>query len=121
KPKALVVVERVSILLTRSISMSMAETREVVTLNRDCPALMVPSGARIYLHQGTEVTITQALGNSFTVNVYGNLARIEAKDADALGKTAANPLQDLAPDASINDKVWALLKTVYDPEIPVNI
>lgn len=99
----------------------MSESREITILNRDCTALMVPSGARILLHEGTEVTITQALGNSFTVNVYGNLARIDANDADALGKEVRRPLDDLAEDATLEDKVWTQLKTVFDPEIPVNI
>lgn len=95
--------------------------KEIIILNRDCPALLVPSGARIMLHDGTEVTITQSLGSSYTVSVYGNLARIDGKDADALGKTPTNPLDDLPDDASIEDKVWMQLKSVFDPEIPVNI
>ena len=99
----------------------MSESREVIILNRDCMALMVPSGARILLHEGTEVSITQALGNSLTVNVYGNLARIDAKDADALGKEIQSPLDELPEDASLEDKVWTQLRTVFDPEIPVNI
>ena len=94
---------------------------EIVILSRDCMAMMVPSGARILLHEGTEVTITQALGNSFTVNVYGNLARIANQDADALGKEPESPLLDLPEDATLQDKVWAQLQTVFDPEIPVNI
>ena len=84
-------------------------------------ALLVPSGARIMLHKDTEVTITQSLGNSYTVAVYGNLARIDGKDADALGKTPVDPLADLPEDTSIEDQVWLQLKSVYDPEIPVNI
>lgn len=99
----------------------MIEEREIITLRRDCPALMVPSGAQIILHAGTEVMITQALGDNYTVNVFGNLARIGAKDADALGKQAKSPLDDLPADATLEDKVMAQLKTVYDPEIPVNI
>lgn len=99
----------------------MAEEREIIVLNRDTFAMLVPSGARVMLHQGTEVTITQALGNSFTVSVYGNLARIDAKDSDALGKEAYNPLSDLPEGATVEDKVMTLLHTVYDPEIPVNI
>lgn len=99
----------------------MAEQREIVILGRDCPALMVPSGAQIILHEGTEVTITQALGSSYTVSVFGNLARIEAKDADALGKEARSPLEDLPDNASLEDKVMIMLKNVFDPEIPVNI
>ena len=96
-------------------------TNTIILLSRDCPALLVPSGARIMLHQSTEVTITQSLGNSYTVSVHGNLARIDGKDADALGKTPINPLAQLPPDATLEEKVWYQLQTVYDPEIPVNI
>lgn len=99
----------------------MSHSREIVLLQRDCIAMMVPSGARIMLHKDTEVAITQALGDSFTVSVYGNLARIDGRDADALGKTVVDPLQDLPADASVEDKVWAQLSRVFDPEIPVNI
>lgn len=95
--------------------------KEIIILNRDCTALLVPSGARIMLHKETEVTITQSLGNSYTVAVYGNLARIDGKDADALGKTPTNPLDELPENATIEDQVWLQLKSVYDPEIPVNI
>src|SRR3990167_5554221 len=95
--------------------------KQIIILSRDCMALLVPSGARIMLHKDTEVTITQSLGNSYTVAVYGNLARIDGKDADALGKTPINPLADLPEDATIEDQVWQQLKSVYDPEIPVNI
>ncbi|OGT43387.1 MAG: putative Fe-S cluster assembly protein SufT [Gammaproteobacteria bacterium RIFCSPHIGHO2_12_FULL_40_19] len=95
--------------------------KQIIILSRDCTALLVPSGARIMLHVGTEVTITQSLGSSYTVAVYGNLARIDGKDADALGKTPTNPLEELPENASIEDQVWLQLKSVYDPEIPVNI
>ncbi|EKD91856.1 MAG: hypothetical protein ACD_29C00342G0004 [uncultured bacterium] len=96
-------------------------TKEIIVLSRDCMALLVPSGARIMLHVGTEVTITQSLGNSYTVAVYGNLARIDGKEADALGKIPMNPLNDLPDNATVEDRVWRQLKSVYDPEIPVNI
>lgn len=95
--------------------------KEIIILNRDCFALLVPSGARIMLHKDTEVTVTQSLGSSYTVAVYGNLARIDGKDADALGKIPTDPLSDLPDDATIDDQVWLQLKSVYDPEIPVNI
>ena len=99
----------------------MSNGREIIILQRDVHAMMVPYGTHILLQKGTEVVVTQALGNSFTVEVYGNLARIDGKDADALGKEVKSALEDLPADASIEDKVWAQLKTVYDPEIPVNI
>ncbi len=95
--------------------------KEIIILSRDCSALLVPSGARIMLHVDTEVTITQSLGNSYTVAVYGNLARIDGKDGDALGKIPTNPLSELPQNATIEDQVWSQLKSVYDPEIPVNI
>jgi len=96
---------------------------ESVALKRDCRAVQIPAGNTIVIPQGTEVTITQSLGDSFTVNVGGNLARIEGADADALGKTAAKS-PELAEDASqeeIETRVWDQLRTCFDPEIPVNI
>ena len=97
------------------------KTQEIINLSRDCMASMVPSGARILLHAGTEVVIVQDRGGSYTVNVYGNLARIEAHEADALGKEVHDPLQDLPADASLQDKIKVQLKTCYDPEISLNI
>lgn len=98
-----------------------ANPREIIILKRDCFAYMVPSGARIMLHKDTEVTITQSLGHSYTINMYGNLARIDGIDADALGKEKGSSLPDLPADATIEEQIWAQLKTVFDPEIPVNI
>ena len=60
--------------------------RESVILTRDCDAYLVPSGTKVNIPKNSEVIITQALGGSFTVSVYGNLARIDGLDADALGK-----------------------------------
>ncbi|WP_264435368.1 putative Fe-S cluster assembly protein SufT [Coxiella endosymbiont of Dermacentor marginatus] len=95
--------------------------KEIVVLNRDTTAMLIPFGTPIRVPQGTEVTIVQSLGDTFTVNVFGNLARIEARDADSLGKSAKNPLEYLSSDATVKDKVWAQLSTVFDPEIPINI
>ncbi len=95
--------------------------RESICLHRDVFALMVPSGARVMLHQGTEVEVTQSLGSSYTLNVFGNLLRIDGVDADALGKEVISPLDDMPDNATLDEKVWAVLHTVFDPEIPVNI
>lgn len=96
-------------------------SNKIVVLNRDAMALLVPTGVPLMLPKGTEVKIMQSLGGSFTVNVYGNLARISGKDADALGCEIHDPLADLPEDASVKDKMWVQLHCVYDPEIPVNI
>ncbi len=93
---------------------------EIIILRRDCDALLVPSGAQINLPKGTEVTITQSLGGSHTVNVYGNLARIDNEFADALGKETVDEV--VFPEgATLTEKIWIKLKTCYDPEIPVNV
>jgi len=98
----------------------MSVAHDILILRRDVDGLLIPSGARIYLQEGTEVVVTQELGNSFTVNVYGNLVRIDGKDADAIGKQPI--VEDELPDnASLEDRIWAQLRTCYDPEIPVNI
>jgi probable FeS assembly SUF system protein SufT len=96
-----------------------------VTLKRDTPALEIPSGNPSTLPAGTAVRILQSLGGSYTVaGSLGGMYRVDAKDADALGFSAEAPAQ--APVAATTggfseQKVWSQLKTIYDPEIPVNI
>ena len=94
----------------------------ILVLRRDVDALLIPSGARIFLQAGTEVRITQALGGSYTVNIYGNLARIDANDADALGlETEAEIPESILAEMTLEELIWKQLKKCYDPEIPVNV
>ncbi|OZG71169.1 putative Fe-S cluster assembly protein SufT [Hahella sp. CCB-MM4] len=96
--------------------------REVVLTKRECPARLVPAGTEIVIPSDTFVTITQALGGSFTVVVNGNLARVEGKDADALGKNTADFNFDDVKEGEVNEShIWEALRAVFDPEIPVNI
>jgi probable FeS assembly SUF system protein SufT len=99
----------------------MNDTQSIILLQRDVDACLIPSGAHIFLQQGTEVTITQALGSSYTVNIYGNLARIDGKDADALGKDPVKEIVEIPEGASLEEYVWKQMKLCFDPEIPVNI
>ena len=94
----------------------------MLVVRRDCPARLVPAGTRITIPRDTFVSLTQALGGSYTVNVGGNLARVDGTDADALGLEAID-LQFPAPtsDTVDADQVWQALSSIYDPEIPVNI
>src|SRR5262245_57438929 len=94
---------------------------DIIILSQDVDALLIPSGAHIYLQKGTEVIITQELGNSYTVNIYGNLERIDGKDAAALGKIPITPATELPAGVTLEQAIWAQMKTCYDPEIPVNI
>jgi len=96
---------------------------EPFTLERDCTAVMVPQGESVTLPAGQVGYITQALGGSFTVYVEGNLFRIAGNDADALGKEPPAPLElpADASDADVERLVWDQLRTVFDPEIPINV
>lgn len=101
------------------------QAREPITVARDCPALLIPSGAPIMLPAGSVVFITQALGGNYTVNCNGNLAQVAAADADALGFEVADAAP--APAAGADDgtvdeeRLWAQMRTCFDPEIPINI
>ena len=99
---------------------------ELVTLTRDCEAAIVPVGDKVTLQKGEQAHITQSLGGTYTVLVNGNMFRIENKNADALGKeVAAKPSAPAGAGAAspedVEKEVWNLMRTVYDPEIPVNI
>ena len=104
----------------------MDENKPII-LNRDCDAILIPVGTPLNLSEGTAVLVTQALGGSYTVNVNGNLARIDAKNADALGfdvenSTVTDTKKEIIGDGTVNEQsVWDQLKTCYDPEIPINI
>ena len=103
----------------------MQESRPI-TLTRDCDAVLIPAGTPISLPEGSAVLITQALGNSYTVNINGNLARINSSNADALGFEVAeqhdNSLKGITGDGSVDEElIWEQLRTCYDPEIPINI
>jgi probable FeS assembly SUF system protein SufT len=100
-----------------------SSSSEPVQFERDCAAVMVPAGEAVTLPAGTYGYITQALGGSYTVFVEGNLFRIAGKDADALGKEPAVPLEldENASDEQAEQLVWAQLRTCFDPEIPFNI
>lgn len=107
-------------------------------LSREVKATVIPAGDIVTIPAGTKVNITHRLGGNFTVVCDYGMFRIVGADADALGEetpkeaastggstdetgsrgTADHPGHKGAPD---QDAVWAQLKTVFDPEIPVNI
>ena len=95
--------------------------RMVVALE-DCPARLVPSGTKIIIPKDTFVTITQALGGNYTVAVNGNMARVDGTDASALGLKAEELIfEENNSDEILEEQVWQALKSIYDPEIPVNL
>ena len=97
-----------------------------IVLKREITATRIPQGEALVLPKGTPVIITQALGGSFTVVVptEAGLYRIDAEFADALGKEkpADGASAQPAESGPVSEaQVWEVLKTCYDPEIPVNI
>jgi len=99
---------------------------EEVTISRDVEVVMIPQGVTTTLQAGTPAVITQELGGSYTLQVptFGGLYRLSGRDADAIGKpvTAGDANAAVDPDAVVTeDLVYAELRQVYDPEIPVNI
>jgi probable FeS assembly SUF system protein SufT len=94
-----------------------------ITLSRACDVVEIPSGSRGSLPQGSVVRIMQSLGNSYTVTggQYGAMYRIDARDADALGLPTPEVTPESEQRAFSEQLVWDELKTVFDPEIPVNV
>ncbi|HEY8967096.1 MAG TPA: putative Fe-S cluster assembly protein SufT [Candidatus Methylacidiphilales bacterium] len=94
-----------------------------IILSRAVRAVKIPSGDPMELPQGGSVVITQSLGGSYTVlfaDAY--LVRIDAKDADALGKEVPAAPADGGEAAPVDEEaVFKQLRLVFDPEIPVNI
>ena len=98
-------------------------SQQDIVLKRDCEAIQIPSGTILILPAGTQVIVTQALGGTYTVATPGGLARIDEKDADALGldKFILEAPKKTVPEGTLEEAVWKQLKTVFDPEIPVNV
>jgi len=103
-----------------------------VTFSRDCPATQIPSGTQVTVPHDTEAFVGQTLGGNITLQIpsLGGLVQISSRNLDAILKdgqpvavaatTAAAAADDFKGPAD-EKEVWKLLKTCYDPEIPVNI
>ena len=99
-------------------------------LSREVEAIQIPSGDTFKLPAGTKVILTQSLGGTYTVATDQGLARISEQYSDALGLEEQKDEQPVTEkvnsgiDVSDDDyksAVWEQLRTVFDPEIPVNI
>ncbi len=101
----------------------MKRQREDVLVRRAVRVERIPDGSSIDLEAGILAQITQALGSSFTLLVEGQLVRLRGVDADAIGKKepAALEVPQTVEAEDVSDLVWQVLRTCYDPEIPVNI
>lgn len=97
------------------------------TLACEVESTVIPSGEPVKLPAGTQVTITHRLGGNFTVVCDFGMFRIAGRDAEALGETIPEGVQAQFDNAQVHEgpptteSLWEALKSVYDPEIPVNI
>lgn len=93
-----------------------------VTTTREIEATEIPSGMKIRIPEGSPVAITQSLGGSYTIlTPYGYMARVDGKDADAIGEEIGSLDAAAAGGRTVEELAWDQLRTCYDPEIPVNI
>src|SRR5258708_37267045 len=83
----------------------------------------MPAGLKTTIPKGTKVIIPQNLGGSYTIACDYGLFRINEQDADVLGleRTSSQKEKERSNGDVAEEEVWDQLRTVYDPEIPVNI
>ncbi len=96
---------------------------ETIELKRDCEVIAIPSGTRQVLPHGSTLRVVQKRGGNYTVSSdIHAMFRIDAKDADALGFAVPAQANEATNQGPVSEQlVWETLKTVYDPEIPVNV
>ncbi len=87
----------------------------------DTHVVLIPDGVTIRVPAGTTGWITQVLGGNTTVQLdTGRLVRVAAADVAAIGGEA--PVQAKVEDGPTTpERIWDVLRTCYDPEIPHNI
>jgi probable FeS assembly SUF system protein SufT len=94
-------------------------------LSESIAATAIPAGTVVTLPTGTEVFITQTLGGNVTVRTDEGLFRIAQKDIGAIAgytpQLANEPTTASGGGEFSEAAVWDVLKTCFDPEIPVNI
>lgn len=116
-------------------SVNAVQQYDDVMFARDCDVVQIPSGNPLTVKAETTGTVTQTLGGNYTVQVpaLGALVRVMEKDVGALRKVGASGNAPVATAASETSRAAAepseiteevvleKLKTVFDPEIPVNV
>lgn len=96
--------------------------QNMVITNKECPARRVPSGQLTSIPEGQFISINQDLGGNYTVTWMGNMLRIDGTDAAAIGQTPEKlTFTENTSDTILEEHVWHAIKSVFDPEIPVNL
>jgi metal-sulfur cluster biosynthetic enzyme len=99
--------------------------QDPVVFARDVDVIQIPDGTPLAVPAGARGWVMQVLGGNFTVRLEtGHLVRLDGAHAEVIGQTPPASLAAPDPDAappSLEEAIWARLRTCYDPEIPVNI
>jgi probable FeS assembly SUF system protein SufT len=92
-------------------------------LVHDCEVTLIPCGQKTSLRAGEQVLVVQSLGGTVTVQTdSGYLARISAEDVRTLGLVGEMVNREVASSGPFDlERVIEQLKTVFDPEIPINV
>ncbi len=96
-----------------------------VVLEEETAAVQIPGGNGLMLPEGSRIYITQMHSRTITAASDLGLVRITREEAQRTGilppeeKSSTEKVDD--ENLPLEDKVWAALRNVYDPEIPVNI
>ena len=90
-----------------------------LTASTQIVAQQVPQGLPLVIEAGQRGRITQALGDSISLDIEGRLARFDVSQFAALG--VSPPATQITTDAPLEDQIWAVLRGCFDPEIPVNV
>lgn len=102
--------------------MNPPDKHQSVTLDRDYPAVTIPAGVAVVLPAGTVAEVVQTLGGTVTIRTQEGLSRIDAEVAEGLGINPAAERSVLIRGTEFSmDQVTESLRTVYDPEIPIDI
>jgi len=100
----------------------MGRPMEEIVFARETEVVLIPDGFPQLLPESTRGWITQVLGGNYTVQLEtGRLVRVASADADAIGQELV-AVASVDPNAPLTeDMVWSALRTIYDPEIPLNV
>ncbi len=94
---------------------------EIVT-GTELAAVQIPAGNSVVLPSGSRIYITQMLGNSITAATDIGMVRIMKEDAQRAGICPPETARESSREPlTLEQKVWNVLSSIYDPEIPVDI
>ncbi len=95
--------------------------QEVIT-EAEAAGIQIPGGNAVILPEGSRIYITQMLGNSLTAATDIGLVRISRAEAARAGIIPPKEsVIESDANLTLEERVWKVLRGIYDPEIPVDI